>query len=63
MADTDMPGPLAGRDGVRVQRVCSTLLITIDRPRPRNTLTAAAGAGQATAPAVLEADTGLQAGS
>ncbi|MEU3246734.1 hypothetical protein [Streptomyces sp. NPDC006875] len=48
MADTDMPGPLAGRDGVRVQRVCSTLLITIDRPRPRNTLTAATVPGPAT---------------
>ncbi|MFF4975984.1 enoyl-CoA hydratase-related protein [Streptomyces sp. NPDC001083] len=62
MADTDMPGPLAGRDGVRVQRVCSTLLITIDRPRTRNTLTAAVAAGLATALAALEADTGLRAG-
>lgn len=62
MADTDMPGPLAGRDGVRVQRVCSTLLITIDRPRTRNTLTAAVAAGLATALAALEADSGLRAG-
>ncbi|MEU8947582.1 enoyl-CoA hydratase-related protein [Streptomyces sp. NPDC048489] len=62
MADTDMPGPLAGRDGVRVQRVCSTLLITIDRPRTRNTLTPAVAAGLATALAALEADSGLRAG-
>ncbi|MET9124225.1 enoyl-CoA hydratase-related protein [Streptomyces sp. NPDC004528] len=62
MTDTDMPGPLAGRDGVRVQRVCSTLLITIDRPRTRNTLTAAVAGGLAAALARLEADTGLRAG-
>ena len=47
---------------VRVQRVCSTLLITIDRPHARNAVNAAAAAGLAAALDELEADTALRAG-
>jgi enoyl-CoA hydratase/carnithine racemase len=47
---------------VRVQRVCSTLLITIDRPQARNAVNAAVAAGLAAALDELEADTALRAG-
>jgi enoyl-CoA hydratase/carnithine racemase len=47
---------------VRVQRVCSTLLITIDRPHARNAVNAAVAAGLAAALDELEADTALRAG-
>ncbi|MGW1542173.1 crotonase/enoyl-CoA hydratase family protein [Streptomyces sp. NPDC002309] len=49
-------------DDVRVQRVCSTLLITIDRPEARNAVNAAVAAGLAAALDELEADSGLRAG-
>ncbi|MFJ2395670.1 crotonase/enoyl-CoA hydratase family protein [Streptomyces sp. NPDC087843] len=49
-------------NGVRVQRVCSSLLITIDRPRARNSVNAAVSAGLAAALDELEADTELRAG-
>ncbi|MFJ5271603.1 crotonase/enoyl-CoA hydratase family protein [Streptomyces sp. NPDC088358] len=49
-------------NGVRVQRVCSALLITIDRPRARNSVNAAVAAGLAAALDELEADTELRAG-
>ncbi|WUD70595.1 crotonase/enoyl-CoA hydratase family protein [Streptomyces sp. NBC_00510] len=47
---------------VRVQRVCSTLLITIDRPHARNAVNAAVAAGLAAALDELEADAELRAG-
>ncbi|MCX4579075.1 crotonase/enoyl-CoA hydratase family protein [Streptomyces sp. NBC_01571] len=49
-------------NGVRVQRVCSSLLVTIDRPRARNSVNAAVAAALAAALDELEADTGLRAG-
>ncbi|MDX2851191.1 crotonase/enoyl-CoA hydratase family protein [Streptomyces sp. PA03-3a] len=49
-------------DDVRVQRVCSTLLITIDRPHARNAVNAAVAAGLAAALDELEADAELRAG-
>lgn len=49
-------------NGVRVQRVCSTLLITIDRPRAHNAVNAAVAAALAAALDELEADTALRAG-
>ncbi|MDX2705459.1 crotonase/enoyl-CoA hydratase family protein [Streptomyces sp. PA03-6a] len=47
---------------VRVQRVCSTLLITIDRPHARNAVNTAVAAGLAAALDELEADAELRAG-
>ncbi|WP_351232372.1 crotonase/enoyl-CoA hydratase family protein [Streptomyces sp. NPDC002133] len=47
---------------VRVQRVGSTLLITIDRPQARNSVNAAVATGLAAALDELEADTALRAG-
>ncbi|MGW3635525.1 crotonase/enoyl-CoA hydratase family protein [Streptomyces sp. NPDC005122] len=49
-------------NGVRVQRVCSTLLITIDRSRARNAVNAAVAAAVAAALDELEADSALRAG-
>ncbi|MFG2480854.1 crotonase/enoyl-CoA hydratase family protein [Streptomyces fagopyri] len=49
-------------NGVRVQRVCSTLLVTIDRPRAHNAVNAAVAAALAAALDELEADTELRAG-
>ncbi|MFI5815958.1 crotonase/enoyl-CoA hydratase family protein [Streptomyces sp. NPDC051643] len=49
-------------NGVRVQRVCSTLLVTIDRPQARNSVNAAVAAALAAALDELEADTELRAG-
>ncbi|MGX5187680.1 crotonase/enoyl-CoA hydratase family protein [Streptomyces avermitilis] len=47
---------------VRVQRVCSTLLITIDRPKARNAVNAAVAVGLAAALDELEADPELRTG-
>jgi enoyl-CoA hydratase/carnithine racemase len=47
---------------VRTERIGSTLLITIDRPRARNAVNAAVAAGLAAALDELEADTTLRAG-
>ncbi|MET8411067.1 crotonase/enoyl-CoA hydratase family protein [Streptomyces sp. NPDC005195] len=47
---------------MRVQRVCSTLLITIDRPQARNAVNAAVAAALAAALDELEADSALRAG-
>src|SRR5215211_4416631 len=47
---------------VRTERIGSTLLITIDRPRARNAVNAAVAAGLAAALDELEADPGLRVG-
>ncbi|MFD7438345.1 crotonase/enoyl-CoA hydratase family protein [Streptomyces sp. NPDC059861] len=49
-------------DDVRVQRLGSTLLITIDRPRARNAVNAAVAVGLAAALDELETEPGLRAG-
>ncbi|MFE2139757.1 enoyl-CoA hydratase-related protein [Streptomyces sp. NPDC059466] len=49
-------------NGVRVQRVCSTLLVTIDRPQAGNSVNTAVAAALAAALDELEADTELRAG-
>jgi enoyl-CoA hydratase/carnithine racemase len=47
---------------VRVQRICSTLLITIDRPQARNAVNGAVATGLAAALDELETDSTLRAG-
>ncbi|MFF3256679.1 crotonase/enoyl-CoA hydratase family protein [Actinacidiphila glaucinigra] len=47
---------------VRVQRICSTLLITIDRPQARNAVNSAVAAGLTAALDELEGDSTLRAG-
>jgi enoyl-CoA hydratase/carnithine racemase len=65
MADVEIIGALDGTrvtNEVRVQRVDSTLLITIDRPQARNAVNAAVAVGLTAALDELETDPDLRAG-